>query len=89
MNSDSSSAGQSQRILNAIEPGTMLPSHRHQTTSKMVVFICGHFKEDFYDASGRLMDTINLNPGLIVIIQVGYGMARRVLKRAYVAKMHE
>ena len=28
---------QSQRMLNAIEPGTVLPIHRHRTTSETVV----------------------------------------------------
>ena len=34
-----SPADQSQRMLNAIEPGTVLPIHRHRTTSETVVCI--------------------------------------------------
>ena len=40
---------QSQRMLNAIEPGTVLPIHRHRTTSETVVCLRGHFVEYFYE----------------------------------------
>ena len=49
-----SPADGSQRMLNAIEPGTVLPIHRHPTTSETVVCLRGHFQEYFYDADGRL-----------------------------------
>ena len=58
-----SPADQSQRMLNAIEPGTVLPIHRHRTTSETVVCLRGHFVEYFYDADGRLTDTIDMVPG--------------------------
>ena len=58
---------QSQRMLNAIEPGTLLPIHRHRTSSETVVCLRGHFKEYFYDAEGRLTDTIDMVPGGTVI----------------------
>ena len=54
---------QSQRMLNAIEPGTVLPIHRHRTSSETVVCLRGHFEEYFYDAEGRLTDTIDMVPG--------------------------
>ena len=54
---------QSQRMLNAIEPGTVLPIHRHRTSSETVVCLRGHFVEYFYDAEGRLTDTIDMVPG--------------------------
>ena len=54
---------QSQRMLNAIEPGTVLPIHRHRTSSETVVCLRGHFREFFYDADGRLTDTIDMVPG--------------------------
>ena len=53
----------SQRMLNAIEPGTVLPIHRHRDTSETVVCIRGHFEEYFYDADGSLTDTIDMVPG--------------------------
>ena len=53
----------SQRMLNAIEPGTVLPIHRHRTTSETVVCLRGHFEEYFYDEKGRLIETIDMLPG--------------------------
>ena len=58
-----SPADGSQRMLNAIEPGTVLPIHRHPTTSETVVCLRGHFQEYFYDADGRLAETIDMRPG--------------------------
>ena len=54
---------QSQRMLNAIEPGTVLPIHRHRDTSETVVCLSGHFEEYFYDVNGQLTDTIDMVPG--------------------------
>ena len=54
---------QSQRMLNAIEPGTVLPIHRHRTTSETVVCLRGHFEEYFYDDSGALTAVIDMVPG--------------------------
>ena len=57
----------SQRMLNAIEPGTVLPIHRHRFSSETVVCLRGHFEEYFYDSAGRLMETIDMVPGGKVI----------------------
>ena len=52
---------QSQRMLNAIEPGTVVPVHRHPKTSETIVILRGHATEVFYDASGRVAeDTVDL-----------------------------
>ena len=45
---------QSQRMLNALEPGTVMPIHRHKTTSETCICIRGHFEEYSYDFEGRL-----------------------------------
>lgn len=58
---------QSQRMLNALEPGTMLPIHRHHGSSETCVCIRGHFEEYFYDENGNLLDTIDMVPGSIVL----------------------
>jgi cupin fold WbuC family metalloprotein len=58
---------QSQRMLNAIEPGTILPIHRHRTSSETVVCLRGHFVEYFYDAEGRQTDAIDMVPGGTII----------------------
>lgn len=55
---------QSQRMLNAIEPGSHVPVHRHPKTSETIVILRGHATELFYDASGRVVEeTIDLKPG--------------------------
>ncbi len=41
----------SQRMLNAIEPGSVVPIHRHQKTSETVVVIRGRVVEEFYEVS--------------------------------------
>ena len=58
-----SAGDQSQRMLNALEPGTVMPIHRHKDTSETCVCIRGHFEEYFYDSDGQLTDTIDMVPG--------------------------
>jgi len=58
---------QSQRMLNALEPGTVMPIHRHKNSSETCVCIRGHFEEYFYDDAGNLTDTIDMLPGGTVL----------------------
>ena len=53
----------SQRMLNALEPGTVMPVHRHLGSSETVVCVRGHFEEYLYDSEGRLTATIDMRPG--------------------------
>ena len=54
----------SQRMLNAIEPGSPLPIHRHKYTSETVVCLRGRFVEEFYDELERTCtDRIELTSG--------------------------
>ena len=54
----------SQRMLNAIEPGSPLPIHRHKYTSETVVCLRGRIVEEFYDELERICtDRIELTPG--------------------------
>ena len=53
----------SQRMLNASEPGTVMPIHRHRGSSETVVCLRGHFEEYFYDDLGNLVETIDMRPG--------------------------
>lgn len=53
---------QSQRMLNAIEPGSPLPIHRHRKTSETVVCLRGHLREIFYDDNSKVTETIDLAP---------------------------
>lgn len=57
----------SQRMLNALEPGTVMPIHRHKGSSETCVCIRGHFEEYFYDENGVLTDTIDMLPGGTVL----------------------
>ena len=65
MNMDlrNSSEDQSQRMLNAIEPGSPLPIHRHQKSSETVVCLRGRLVEEFYDElERRCTEAIELSP---------------------------
>lgn len=57
----------SQRMLNALEPGTVMPIHRHKGSSETCVCIRGHFEEYFYDSDGNLTNTIDMVPGGTVL----------------------
>lgn len=57
----------SQRMLNALEPGTVMPIHRHKGSSETCVCIRGHFEEYFYDENGNLTETIDMVPGGVVL----------------------
>lgn len=57
----------SQRMLNALEPGTVMPIHRHKGSSETCVCIRGHFEEYFYDDNGKITDTIDMVPGGVVL----------------------
>lgn len=46
-----SSSDSSQRILNALFPGTVVPIHRHPNTSETVVCLCGKMDEVIYEES--------------------------------------
>ena len=54
---------QSQRMLNALEPGTVMPIHRHQNTSETVVVLRGKVKWLYYNDKGELTDTILVEVG--------------------------
>lgn len=71
----------SQRMLNALEPGTIMPIHRHLGSSETCVCIRGHFEELFYDENGNLMHTIDMVPGGVVLnIEKGQWHSLRCLE---------
>jgi cupin fold WbuC family metalloprotein len=51
---------QSQRMLNALEPGTVMPIHRHKATSETVIIIRGRIRWLFYDEQGRITESTEL-----------------------------
>ena len=77
MNMDlrNSDADQSQRMLNAIEPGSVVPIHRHQKSSETVVCLRGRLVEEFYDELERIcIERIELSPnGPVVALNIPAG----------------
>ena len=69
----------SQRMLNALEPGTVLPIHRHKGSSETCICIRGHFEEYLYGYtetrsdgtpdpnSFGIVETIDMVPGGVVL----------------------
>ena len=79
---------QSQRMLNAIEPESVVPIHRHQDSSETVVCLRGRLVEEFYqevqgsgfkvqdvqEPKAELVETIELSPnGDVVALNVPVG----------------
>ena len=66
---------QSQRMLNAIEPGSLLPIHRHQRTSETIVCLRGRLVEEYYDdVKMRCTERIELRPnGPVVALNIPAG----------------
>ena len=58
-----SDADSSQRMLNAIEPGSVVPVHRHQKSSETVVVLRGRVVEEYYDDAGVLEASYELAAG--------------------------
>lgn len=64
----------SQRMLNAIEPGSPEVIHRHRNTNETVAILRGCFLEQFFDENGVLKEEITLTPGgSVVAISVPKG----------------
>lgn len=51
----------SQRMLNALEPGTVLPIHRHHASSETVVILRGKIRWIFYDDNGNETERVVLD----------------------------
>lgn len=70
-----SSADTSQRMLNALQPRTRVPIHRHTATSETVILLRGHVTELFYNEKGVECGRYELNPAKGVYgVQVPAGM---------------
>jgi cupin fold WbuC family metalloprotein len=70
-----SAEDQSQRMLNAIEPGSPLPIHRHRKSSETVVCLRGRLVEEYYDELERTCtEAIELSPnGPVVALNIPIG----------------
>lgn len=71
-----SAEDQSQRMLNAIEPGSPLPIHRHQKTSETMVCLRGRLQVEFYDELERICtDSFVIEPnGINVAVSIPIGV---------------
>lgn len=65
----------SQRMLNAIEPGSEVPIHRHRSSSETVVCLRGRLVEEYYDELERICtERIELSPnGSVVALNIPAG----------------
>ena len=56
-----SSEDGSQRMLNALEPGTVMPIHRHHASSETVIILSGKIRWMFYDEEGKKVEDVLLD----------------------------
>ena len=52
----------SQRMLNALLPGTVVPVHRHPNSTENVFLLCGKLVEVIYDEDENVKERILLDP---------------------------
>ena len=70
-----SSDDTSQRMLNAVEPGTIVPIHRHCFTAETVIIVRGKVKEIFYDDNGNVTEEVVMEVGgECPMVQIPAGM---------------
>lgn len=65
---------QSQRILNAVEPGTVLPIHRHKGSTETITCLRGKCVQYLYDNDGNQINAIHLAPNSNIVamsVEVG------------------
>ena len=71
-NSDEDS---SQRMLNAIEPGSVVPVHRHQKTSETMVVLRGRVVEEYYSPDGSVEESVEVAEcGPVYALNIPAGM---------------
>lgn len=78
-----SSEDKSQRMLNALEPGTPLPIHRHMASSETVICLRGHLRELFYNDNKEVTEIVDLAPNsecVAVNIPIGQWHSVEVLE---------
>lgn len=65
----------SQRMLNAIEPESLVAIHRHRDTSETMTVVRGRLVVDLYDERGaECIESVELSPnGSIVVINIPLG----------------
>ena len=61
----------SQRMINALIPGTQVPIHRHTATLETAIILYGHIDEIYYDPEGIEIERHTLYVGDGLQIPVG------------------
>lgn len=59
-----SASDNSQRMLNALLPGTEVPVHRHPISTETVMLLCGKIVEVLFDSEGNETERIHLDPSV-------------------------
>lgn len=54
----------SQRMLNALLPGTEVPVHRHPNSNENVILLVGRLDEVLFDENGNETERIHLDPSI-------------------------
>ena len=52
----------SQRILNAVEPGTIIPIHRHRGSTETIIVLRGKVVQHYYNDAGEKTASFELAP---------------------------
>ena len=58
---------QSQRILNAVEPGTILPIHRHRGSTETIIVLRGKVVQHYYNDAGEKIASYELAPNSVQV----------------------
>ena len=65
----------SQRMLNAIEPESVVPVHRHRKTSETLVVLRGRVVDEYYDEQGVCYESVEVAPqGSVCALNIPAGV---------------
>ena len=77
----------SQRMLNALEPGTVMPIHRHRKSSESICMVRGKMVMRLYDDNGSIAEEFIMEPGRehpLVQVEAGQWHSLEVLEEGTV-----
>ena len=60
-------------MLNAVEPGSVVPVHRHRNTSETLVVLRGRVMEEYYDSDCKFIESFELAPGSLCALNIPAG----------------
>lgn len=77
----------SQRMLNALESGTVMPIHRHKKSSETICMVRGKMVMRLYDDNGNIAEEFIMEPGgehPMVQVEAGQWHSLEVLEKGTV-----